>query len=242
MIRAGFAAAAMTVAILSAIMLAASAQGQTQTSPYPTMGPLQKYLMADRNAEIALARTAAPPAISLHATVLVLSPHGYQIADKGSNGFTCLVERSWMAPFTNREFWNWKNRSPTCYNPEASRSVLVYTYKRTDMVLAGLTKPQIIERVTAAFASNQLRSALPGSLAYMTSKDQYLGDAVKSWMPHLMFYPPKTEGADNGTRWGAGLPGSPVVFDRAQHLDPEPWTLFFVPLSHWSDGSPAPQM
>ena len=130
----------------------------------------------------------------------------------------------------------------SCYNSEASHSVLLYTYTRTDMALAGLTSPAIIDRVTAALASKQLPPEQPGSIAYMMSKDQYLGDAVMSWMPHLMFYPPKSEGVDNGIRWGASLPGSPVVFDGAQHADPEPWTLFFALLSHWSDGSPAAEV
>lgn len=75
------------------------------------MAPLQQYLIPDPRAEIALAQSAAPPAISLHATVLVLTPRGYQVAHRGSNGFTCLVERAWMKPFDDPEFWNWKLRT-----------------------------------------------------------------------------------------------------------------------------------
>ena len=48
---------------------------------------------------------------------------------KGTNGFTCLVERSWMSPFDSPEFWNWKMRGPICYNPAASRTVLLYTLR-----------------------------------------------------------------------------------------------------------------
>jgi hypothetical protein len=50
--------------------------------------------MADRNAEIALARSAAPDAISRDAEVLVLGRNGYQTAVTGKNGFVCVVERS----------------------------------------------------------------------------------------------------------------------------------------------------
>jgi hypothetical protein len=41
-------------------------------TPYPSMAPLDQYLMEDRTAEIALARSAAPPSISKDATVMVL--------------------------------------------------------------------------------------------------------------------------------------------------------------------------
>jgi len=40
-------------------------------TPYPKMASLDQYLM-DRNAEIALARSAAPPSIAKDATVMVL--------------------------------------------------------------------------------------------------------------------------------------------------------------------------
>ena len=242
MIRVSLQAVAMKITALSFILASTCAQGQAQNTPYPRMAPLQQYLMADRRAEIALAQSAAPPAISLHATVLVLTPHGYRVAHKGGNGFTCLVERAWMKPFDDAQFWNWKMRGPTCYNSAASRTILPYTYKRTDMVLAGLTESAIFNHIKAAVADRQLPSPEPGSMAYMMSKDQYLEDAGKSWMPHVMFYSPKADSANDGANWGADRPGSPVLFDNAHHVNPEPWALFFVPVSHWSDGSPAPLM
>ena len=95
------------------------------------MASLDQYLMADRNAEIALARSAAPPSISGDATVMVLGQHGYETAVTGKNGFVCIVDRVWTQPFDAPEFWNPKNRSPICYNPPAVRSVLPLTVKRT---------------------------------------------------------------------------------------------------------------
>ena len=102
-------------------------QAQEAKTPYPAMAPIDQYLMADRSAEIALARSAAPEAISRDATVLVLGRNGYETAVEGKNGFTCLVERSWMSPFDSPEFWNPKMRGPVCYNPAAVRSILPYT-------------------------------------------------------------------------------------------------------------------
>src|SRR5215475_10614174 len=99
------------------------------------MAPLEQYLM-DRDAEISLARSAAPESISRDAAVLVLGRHGYETAVEGKNGFVCVVERNWMAPFDNPEFWNPRNRGPICYNPQAARSILPLTIKRTEQVLA----------------------------------------------------------------------------------------------------------
>src|SRR5271154_5242480 len=74
------------------------APAQDPKAAYASMAPLDQYLTSDRNAEIALARSAAPLAISRDADVLVLGRHGYETAVKGKNGFVCAVERGWMGP------------------------------------------------------------------------------------------------------------------------------------------------
>ncbi len=217
-----------------------AASGLTSNTHYKRMVPLSQYLMADRQAEIALARSAAPQAIAFHATILVLGRHGYEIAKKGSNGFTCLVERSWLSPFDSVEFWNWKMRGPICYNPPASRSVLLYTLKRTNLVLSGLTKSQLLDRIKAAVADKRLAPPEAGSMSYMMSRHQYLGDAVAAWISHIMIYAPKSGSAKNGASWGADLRGSPVIFDNSHTVVPEPETIFMIPVAHWSDGTPVP--
>ena len=226
------------VAVLSATwqIQAQDTKAPDAKTPYPRMAPLDQYLMTDRNAEIALARTAAPKSISADATILVLGQHGYEIAAKGTNGFVCIVERAWMSPFDHPEFWNPKNRSPICYNPPAARSVLPYTFKRTGLVFAGLTNPQILDHIEAAVAKKELPPPEPGAMSFMLSKEQYLADSVGHWFPHLMFHIPKTDGAS----WGANLPGSPVVLDPREV--PEPETVFYVPVGTWSDGTSAPIM
>ena len=214
--------------VLVAVLGAAwQMQAQDAKSPYPSMASLDQYFMTDRDAEIALARTAAPKSISADATVMALGRHGYETAVKGNNGFVCIVERAWMSPFDHPEFWNPKNRSPICYNPAAARSILPYTFKRTELVLAGLTNPQMLDSIKAAVAKNELPTPEPGAMSYMMSKEQYLNDAVRHWFPHLMFHIPKTDGAN----WGANLQGSPVVLDTREV--PEPETTFFVPIGEW---------
>jgi len=77
---------------------------QDAAARYPKMAPVDQYLMADRGAEIALARSAAPESISRDATVLVLGRKGYETAVAGRNGFVCFVGRSWLGPFDWPEF------------------------------------------------------------------------------------------------------------------------------------------
>jgi hypothetical protein len=233
--RKKFQAFASLALALSPIWYAAG-QAKDSRLPYPTMAPLEQYLMADRNAEIALARSAAPAAISSEATVVVLGRHGYESAVEGKNGFVCIVERSWTSPFDSPDFWNPKLRGPICYNPPAVRSILPFTFKRTELTLAGLSNPQMLDRIKAALAGKELPTPEPGAMSYMLSKDGYLGDSVGHWYPHLMFHIPKTDAAS----WGANLPDSPVVLDN--RLVPEPETMFLVPVSKWSDGTVAPPM
>ncbi|HWA86177.1 MAG TPA: hypothetical protein VG710_08150 [Opitutus sp.] len=220
-----------------ALGISTLATAQEAKTPYSAMAPIDRYLMADRNAEIALARSAAPEAISRDATVLVLGRNGYETAITGKNGFTCLVERSWMSPFDSAEFWNPKLRGPVCYNPAAVRSILPYTLNRTKLVLAGVPKAEMHRRIAAAVATGELPVPEIGAMSYMMSKDGYLSDAGGHWHPHLMFHLPKTDPAT----WGANLPGSPVIFNGESTDMPEPEIIFMVPVARWSDGT-APSM
>jgi hypothetical protein len=211
---------------------------EEKPSRYPTMASLDQYLMTDRNAEIALARTAAPDSISREAKVMVLTRQGYETAVEGKNGFVCVVERGWMAPFDNAEFWNPKIRGPICFNPAAVRSILPLTIKRTELVLAGLSKSEIMEKVKAALDRKELPAFEPGAMSYMMSKSAYLTDQDGHNLCHLMIYTPVA----NGAFWGADLPGSPVGFGGQFQGAPEPITVFLVEVGKWSDGTQAPQM
>jgi hypothetical protein len=201
---------------------------------YPAMAPADQYLMATAQDEIALARTAAPPSISADADVLVLGKRGYETAVKGKNGFVCFVERAWTASFDDEEFWNPKSRAPNCFNPPAVRSVLPQYIKRSEWVMSGATREQLIDKVRAALASHQFVAPEPGSFSYMLSKQGYLGDGVSGpWLPHLMFFVEKGQAA----AWGAGTDGSPILGGDKSPVD---LTILLVPVRRWSDGSPGP--
>jgi len=229
--------ASLTVALVLALLGMQPGRAQSSKATYSSMAPIDQYLMTDRNAEIALARSAAPDAISGDARIMVLGRHGYETAVEGKNGFVCIVERAWMSPSDAPEFWNPKVRGPICFNPPAARSVLPTTYKRTEMVLAGRTKAEIIEGNKAAFEKGELPALEPGAMSYMLSKSAYLTDREGHNLAHLMFYTPLLDAKD----WGADVAQSPVMlipqFKGAQPID-----VFIVPVGKWSDGSAAPAM
>jgi hypothetical protein len=209
------------------------ALAQTGKASYTAMAAFEQYLIPDRNSEIALARSAAPASVSDGAEVMVLGPKGYTTAVKGSNGFVCIVERSWAKPTDDPEFWNPKVRAPNCFNPAASRTFLPIFLKKTELVLAGKSKAQILAATTSALEKTELPALAPGAMCYMMAKQQYLSDDDMSWHPHLMFF----VSGDAVKSWGANLPGSPVIAGD----DPEERvTVFMVLTGGWSDGTPGP--
>jgi hypothetical protein len=216
------------------VLLGASCQAQAQKSSYPTMAPLDQYLMPDANSEIALARTAAPASISDGAEVMVLGPRGYTTAVKGTNGFLCIVERSWGASTDAPEFWNPKMRAPHCFNQAAARTFAPIFLMKTKLVLAGKSKAEIAAATASALDTKELPALEPGAMCYMMSKQQYLNDGAKSWHPHLMFF----VSGDAAKSWGADLPGSPII---AANDAEERVTIFMVVVGKWSDGTLASQ-
>jgi len=215
---------------------AGAACGQPSKSPYPTMAPIEQYRAKSVTDEIALARSAAPPSISSDAEVLVFGSRGYETAVKGKNGFVCFVERSWASGFDQPEFWNPKLRAPNCYNAAAARSELPQYLKRTEWVLAGASKEQMVEKTRAAIADHSFKSSEPGALAFMLSKDGYLGDeAGGPWLPHVMLFVSHGQAA----AWGAGLEASPIIVLPGSESEIGS-TVLLIPVRRWSDGSPAP--
>jgi hypothetical protein len=210
---------------------------EDRSTSYPSMASIEQYLM-DRNAEIALARSAAPGAVSIDAKILVLGWRGYETAIEGKNGFVCMVERSWNNPFNSTEFWSPKVRVPLCFNPAAARSILPLAIMRTEMVLAGLSKAQMIDNIKAGFDNKELRAPEAGAMSYMMSRAGYLNDSLGHYVPHLMFYFPLTDKAS----WGADLRDSPVTLNPEFQGGPEPITEFTIAVDKWSDGTAAPVM
>ena len=227
----------IAVAFLAQVVLlgmTSPAQAQPEKASYPAMAPLDQYLIADANSEIALARSAAPASISDAAEVMVLGPNGYTTAAKGTNGFLCIVERSWGAPTDDPNFWNPKVRAPHCFNQAAATTFAPIFLMKTKLVLAGKSKAEIAAATASALDTKELPALEPGAMVYMMSKQQYLNDRATNWHPHLMFF----VSGDAAKSWGADLPGSPVI---AANDPEERATIMMILVGKWSDGTAAPQ-
>lgn len=192
------------------------------------------YFMASKTGEMTLARSAAPASISARAAVLVLATHGYVEAANGSNGFVCIVERSWANPVSAKRatFWNPKFRAPICFNAAAARSVLPRYLMRTRWVLAGASRSEIRRRTEASSTAGRHEAPDAGAMSYMMSRRGYGIGGPGPWRPHLMFYFPRAQ----APVWGANSRGAPVFSGTSGDT-----TVFFVLVPSWSDGTPAPR-
>jgi len=214
-----------------------------QPDPYPKMAPVDQYLM-EENAEIQLARSAAPDSISRDATILVLRRQGYETAVEGKNGFVCMVGRGWTGMFDWPEFWSPKVKAADCLNPQAARSIMPIVSLRARMVMAGRSKEEMVSAVKTAFEKKQLPSLESGAMDYMMSKSSYLTDQGGHNVPHVMFY----TRVENAEDWGSGAAGSPIMSspywfisqkEESQRKGLPPILVFLVMVADWSDGTPA---
>jgi hypothetical protein len=193
------------VILLSVATILSSAQGQTQ---YP---PLNDYMMP-RDAEIALARSAAPANISDRATIKVFNESGFEVAVEGDNGFVCMVMRAWSAPtYTPVAFLDFVYyaplRAPICFNPVAAETMMLYYELRTELGLQGKNPDEIADGIESAYAKGELPRIETVSFAYMWSADQDLGPGIGHWHPHMMVFTPYYENSMlGGNKFGSPLP------------------------------------
>jgi hypothetical protein len=203
------------------------APAQTLARAASKYAPLTEYMMP-RDAEIALARSAALPEISGRATIKVLTTSGFHIAREGDNGFVCLVMRGWAAPtFTpaaQRDLvYDATLRAPICFDPPAARMVLPFYELKHKLGMEGQTPDQIADAIQAAYARGRLPRRDTVSFGYMWSADQQLGPGVGHWHPHMMVFAPYY---DNAMLGGNEAGVAPVVNDDAG----TPFTVIVIPV------------
>jgi len=180
-------------------------------SPFPSRPPLRDYLMP-RDAEIALARSAAPASISDRATIKVLTPSGFEVASQGDNGAVCLVMRGFSAPtYTPAQFrdlvYDPTVHAPICFTAPAAKTAMPYYELRTKLAMEGKGPDQIARAVEAAYDAGQLPHREAGTFAYVWSADMQLGPGIGAWHPHVMVFAPKYDNAMvGGFAFGSPLP------------------------------------
>jgi hypothetical protein len=189
------------------IVASAGAQG-TQSGQYPA---LSAYTMSP-DAEVALARSAAPANVSDRATIKVLTQSGYDVVRQGENGFVCMVLRGWSAPtYTPEQFrdlvYDPSVRAPICFDPAAVRAVMPYYEMRSKLAMEGNPPDRIAARIEAAYARGELPHRDGVSFAYMWSAEQHLGPGIGHWHPHMMVFAPYYRNAMLGDHeFGKPLP------------------------------------
>jgi len=201
----------MKAKAISILLMSVTSVSATERYSIDRMADLDRYLELSSSAEIALARSAAPDHISREASVFVLTRSGYEKVREGTNGFVCLVERSWAG---NTDyvgaFWDPQIRAPICYNQHAADLVLPLYFLRTELVLDGKGRAEIAAELAGAVASGRFKAPTETAMSYMMSGGQYLHPDIGRWLPHLMIWIPYSSQSDWGPNRLAGP--DPVVF------------------------------
>jgi hypothetical protein len=189
------------------LLLIATTPVAAQSAAAGKTGP---RIMLPRGREIALARSAAPAAVSREATVMVLTERGFEIGERGSNGVTCVVNRS--RP---------ESLEPHCFDAEGSATVLPIELRRTELLRQGKTSEEINREIGQGLLSGKYRLPRRPAMSYMMSSGQVLydddGKRVGKWQPHLMIFYPNLTPADLGLG-GSPSPEAAVVVDEGLPL------------------------
>ena len=181
--------AALTLAVLRAVALPGQAPNSANNA---AIEPMPEQL------ETRWALSALPPALRDKATVLVLDPaKGYRLARQGTNGLTCLVERTaWeMVDFRNDIY------IPLCYDAAGAKTLM-----RVKMDVAALRAQGIRPEALKAEIERRYQKKVYGAperpgVSYMTAPVfRAVGPpdlkVHTMAMPHLMFYAPFVTNAD----------------------------------------------
>lgn len=172
------------------------------------------YPLMPRGEEIAFARSAGLAPWNQDAAVYVLTEDGYEKADEGSNGFTCLVGRDYPG-----------TRWPICFDAVGTETMLPRVLREGEMRRRGATKEDVDHDTAERFLSGEYRAPSRPGIAYMLSPDAITsnGKTLLTTPPHLMIYAPNIEADDLGAV--AGHPHSPMVLYPG---DPHAYIVVFV--------------
>ena len=180
-------------ALLSVAVLSSGAIAEDN----PPEAVREAHLMnssSPREQQIELALSAAPTEVSSKAAVYVLGPMGYEKAREGTNGFSCLVERSFRGGVQT-------SSAPACFDAEGSRSIMVAYLRREELRAQGKSEEEIKEDVANGYKDGRFKTPGPGFL-YMMSNENYVYDDQSKQSgfvpPHLMFYAPYKTAKDIG--------------------------------------------
>ena len=177
-----------------------------------------------RAQQIALAMTAAPAEVSSRATVYVLGRGGYEKVRDGSNGFSCMVFRSFVNPSETTV-------GPMCFDAEGSRTVMVAWMRGEELRSQGKSEDEIKTELDVEHKDGRLHHPTKIGILYMLSPYNRIGPTKDHTTvhepPHVMLYAPNMTNQDLGFDSApqsdfmglthAGTPDNLLVLVPAQH-------------------------
>jgi hypothetical protein len=147
-----------------------------------------------RERQIKLAVSAAPTEVSSKAAVYILGSKGYEKIREGTNGFSCLIERSFAGTTQT-------SSAPACFDAEGSRTLMLTYLRKEEMRAEGRSEAEIKDDIAKGFEEGRFKVPGPGFL-YMMSNENYVYDDQSKESgfvpPHLMFYAPYKTAKDLG--------------------------------------------
>jgi len=169
-----------------------------------------------REVQIRIARSAAPKEISDKADIYVLGKSGYELAEKGSNGFTCAVERERV-----------DTMEPECYDREGSGTTFQVRKFVEQQRAAGVSEEKIEKAVAEGYKTGRFKAPTKPGIVYMMSDSNHVFDPdskkVIHFPGHLMFYAPYATAETVGSGEGApyivhpGKPDALLIVVPAKH-------------------------
>src|ERR1700677_1427743 len=185
---------ATTFAGLLLIGVLSSGAAAQDTPQEPTREVHLVTASTPRERQIELALSAAPIEVSSKATVYVLGLKGYEKAREGTNGFSCLIERSFKGTTQT-------SSAPACFDAEGSRTIMLAYLRREELRAQGKSEAEIKDDIAQGYKDGRFKGPGPGFL-YMMSNENYVYDSESKESgfapPHLMFYAPYKTAQDVG--------------------------------------------
>jgi hypothetical protein len=153
-----------------------------------------------RERQLELVRSAAPADVSGNATLYILDKKGYEAVQKGSNGFSCIVDRELV-----------DTQEPECFDAEGSATTLLARMRVEELRAQGIPEEQINAEIEQGYKAGIYKAPRKPGIVYMLSRENWvLADpatrTIIHFGPHLMFYDPYATDKDIGN---TGEPGAP---------------------------------
>ena len=210
----------ITLNLVAGAVVGMLAMSLLATTPQDSAAKIPDRL--PRAQEVALAESAGPAHIVKDAAIYALEESGYVLVRKGTNGFSCLVLRSFPG-----------SQEPECYDPEGTATILPRRIDESRYRAEGLSREEVAAKMAEGFASGKYRAPQRSGIVYMLSCQNYVpiddtGSRIIHYQPHFMFYAPYLNDADIGggsnDRWmpfmvAGGTPEALIIVPTGESAD-----------------------